>query len=117
MAFITKSLRFDDSHPVLKDFVAKQSNFSKAMKYLVFDYCSKHPEIEDLAVKYQVVSDAAVLDRMRAMTQTDSAQEAQPEVKAEEKTEATPAQQKKKASKKEKKKSSDVNLDDYSEYM
>ena len=117
MAFITKSFRFDDSHPVLKDFVAKQSNFSKAMKYLVFDYCSKHPEIEDLAVKYQVVSDAAVLDRMRAMTQTDSAQEAQPEVKAEEKTEATPAPQKKKASKKDKKKSSDVNLDDYSEYM
>ena len=115
MAFITKSFRFDDSHPVLKDFVAKQSNFSKAMKYLVFDYCSKHPEIEDLAVKYQVVSDAAVLDRMRAMTQTDSAQEAQPEV--EEKSEVAPAPQKKKSSKKEKKKSSDVNLEDYSEYM
>ena len=87
------------------------------MKYLVFDYCSKHPEIEDLAVKYQVVSDAAVLDRMRAMTQTDSAQEAQSEVEVGEKTEAAPAPQKKKASKKEKKKSSDVNLDDYSEYM
>ena len=84
---------------------------------MVFDYCSKHPEIEDLAVKYQVVSDAAVLDRMRAMTQTDSAQEVQPEVEVEEKTEAAPAPQKKKASKKEKKKSSDVNLDDYSEYM
>ena len=54
---------------------------------------------------------------MRAMTQTDFAQEAQPEVEAEEKTEAAPAPQKKKASKKEKKKSSDVNLDDYSEYM
>ena len=87
------------------------------MQCLVFDYCSKHPEIEDLAVKYQVVSDAAVLDRMRAMTQTDSAQEAQPEVKSEEKTEATPAPQKKKASKKEKKQTSDVNLDEYSEYM
>ena len=70
-----------------------------------------------MAVKYQVVSDAAVLDRMRAMTQTDSAQEAQPEVKAEEKIEATPAPQKKKASKKDKKESSDVNLDDYTEYM
>ena len=87
------------------------------MKCLVFDYCSKHPEIEDLAVKYQVVSDAAVLDRMRAMTQTDSEQEAQPEVEAEEKTEAAPAPPKKNSSKKDKKESSDVNLDDYSEYM
>ena len=116
MGYITKSFRFDDSHPLLREFVAKQSNFSKAMKYLVFDYCSKHPEIEDLAVKYQAVSDAAVLDRMRSMTQAAPV-EAQPEVKAEEKTEAAPAPQKKKASKKEKKKSSDVNLDDYSEYM
>ena len=96
MAFITKSFRFDDSHPVLKDFVAKQSNFSKAMKYLVFDYCSKHPEIEDLAVKYQVVSDAAVLDRMRAMTQTDSAQKAQPEEVATEQPVEAPAPKKKK---------------------
>ena len=84
---------------------------------MVFDYCSKHPEIEDLAVKYQVVSDAAVLDRMRAMTQTDSEQDAQPEVKAEEKTEAASVPQKKKAFKKEKKKSSEVNLDEYQEYM
>lgn len=54
---------------------------------------------------------------MRAMTQTDSEQEAQPEVKAEEKKEATPAPQKKKASKKEKKQTTDVNLDEYQEYM
>ena len=87
------------------------------MRCLVFDYCSKHPEIEDLAVKYQVVSDAAVLDRMRAMTQTDSEQEAQPEIEAEEKTEVAPAPQKKNSAKKDKKESSDVNLDDYSEYM
>ena len=49
---------------------------------------SKHPNIEDLAVKYQVVSDAAILDRMRgmrAMTQSDSEQESQPEAEVEEK--------------------------------
>ena len=116
MAFITKSFRFDDSHPVLKDFVAKQSNFSKAMKYLVFDYCSKHPEIEDLAVKYQAVSDAAVLDRMRSMTQAASV-EAQPEEVATEQPAEAPASKKKKTSKKTEKKSSDVDLEEYKEYM
>ena len=96
--------------------MAKQSNFSKAMKYLVFDYCSKHPEIEDLAEKYQAVSDAAILDRMRSMTQATPVQ-AQPEEKAEEQPVSSPEPQKKKAAKKDKKKSSDVNLDEYSEYM
>lgn len=96
--------------------MAKQSNFSKAMKYLVFDYCSKHPEIEDLAEKYQAVSDAAILDRMRSMTQAVPVQEAQPEEKVEEQPVSAPEPTKKKASKKEKK-SSDVNLDEYSEYM
>jgi hypothetical protein len=50
------------------------------------------------------------------MTQIDSAQDVQPEVKAEEKAEATPALQKRKHPRR-KKKSSDVNLDEYSEYM
>ena len=117
MGYITKSFRFDDSHPLMKEFVAKQSNFSKAMKYLVFDYCSKHPEIEDLAEKYQAVSDAAILDRMRSMTQAAPVQEAQPEEKAEEQPASAPEPQKKKASNKDKKKSSEVNLDEYSEYM
>ena len=116
MGYITKSFRFDDSHPLMKEFVAKQSNFSKAMKYLVFDYCSKHPEIEDLAEKYQAVSDAAILDRMRSMTQAAPVQ-AQSEEKAEEQHVSSPEPQKKKAAKKDKKKSSDVNLDEYSEYM
>lgn len=101
----------------MKEFVAKQSNFSKAMKYLVFDYCSKHPEIEDLAEKYREVSEAAILDRMRSMTQAAPVQAAMPEEKAEEQPAVAPAPQKKKAPKKDKKKSSEVNLDEYSEYM
>lgn len=65
MGFTTKSFRFDNDNPVLKNFVDKQSNFSSAMKYLILYYCSTHPEIEDLSEKYKAVTSYAVMEQIR----------------------------------------------------
>lgn len=63
MGFITKSIRLDVGSPLVKEFLDTQTNFSKAIKFLIFDYCSKNG-IEDLAQKYNAVSEEAVLNQM-----------------------------------------------------
>lgn len=63
MGFVTKSIRLDVSSQMMQDFLGVQTNFSKAVKFLIFDYCSKNG-IEDLAQKYNAVSEEAVLNQM-----------------------------------------------------
>ncbi len=67
MGFTTKSLRLDTDNPILKKFVDKQTNFSGAIKYLILYYCSTHPEIEDLSVKYKEITSYAVMDQIRKL--------------------------------------------------
>ena len=45
--FVNKSIRFDMDSSIIRDFLAAQTNFSKAIKFLIFDYCSKN-QIEDI---------------------------------------------------------------------
>ena len=61
--FVNKSIRFDMDSSIIRDFLAAQTNFSKAIKFLIFDYCSKN-QIEDLSKKLKEISDEAVLNQM-----------------------------------------------------
>ena len=53
--FVNKSIRFDMDSSIIRDFLAAQTNFSKAIKFLIFDYCSKN-QIEDLSKKLKEIS-------------------------------------------------------------
>lgn len=49
---ITKTIRVPQDY-MMEQFVAKQKNFSAAIRYLIFYYCRTHQEgIEDLSEKY-----------------------------------------------------------------
>ncbi len=51
--FILKTVRFPNNK-MMENFISKQSNFSKAMRYLVIKYCQEtgYDNIEDLSVAY-----------------------------------------------------------------
>lgn len=72
MSLFTKSIRLNDSSPVIASFVSQQSNFSKAIKYLIYDYCSKHEEIEDLSKKMQSMQDFLIMENMRSQRGAES---------------------------------------------
>ena len=65
MGFVTKSFRYDTDDIVLDKFFKKQKNFTSAMKYLILNYCSTHPEIEDLSIKYKEATSYAMMDQIR----------------------------------------------------
>lgn len=80
MGFTTKSLRLDTDNPILKNFVDKQTNFSSAIKYLILYYCSTHPKIEDLSIKYKEITSYAVMDQIRKI-EGEGMSAPQPEIK------------------------------------
>lgn len=75
MAQINKSIRLDTDLPRIQEFVDKQSNFSKAIKYLIFDYCCKNKEIEDLSTKYKAASQMALMSQIVANLQNEETEE------------------------------------------
>lgn len=134
MGQINKSVRLDTDLPRIQEFIDKQSNFSKAIKYLIFEYCCKNQEIEDLAKKYKATSQMALMSQIvanlnqntqsapaamvEAVTQQQPASPSspQPEAVAEVVPAAAEKEQPQEAEEKSKKVKG-VDLNEYSEYI
>ena len=55
---VTKCVRLGDS-PLIQNFISKQTNFSKAIKFLIISYCRQN-KVVDLAEQYDLCIEAAV---------------------------------------------------------